>query len=92
MDSKLLRFLVIPQTPLIITPRELCVLKLLYHYVHFFISAATFTDFISCIHFQITHPSVSVGVRPREQRMENDDCFVQIPNEHALEGNGQGEH
>lgn len=32
----------------------------------------------------ITHPSESVGVRSSEQGMENDDCFIQIPNEHAL--------
>ncbi len=38
-----------------------------------------------CLHLKyITYPSISVGVRSREQGMENNDCFIQIPNEHAL--------
>lgn len=36
-------------------------------------------------HSLVTHPSISVGVRPREQGMENDDRFIQVPDEHPLE-------
>lgn len=43
----------------------------------------------------VTHPSISVGVRPREQGMENDDRFIQVPDEHSLESRsarGEGRH
>lgn len=33
----------------------------------------------------VTHPSVSVGIRTRKQGMENDDCFIQVPDEYSLE-------
>lgn len=32
-----------------------------------------------------THPPISVGIGPSEQGMENNDCLVQVPDEHPLE-------
>lgn len=32
-----------------------------------------------------THPSISVGVRTRKQGMENDDGFIQVPDENPLQ-------
>lgn len=32
-----------------------------------------------------THPPISVGIGPSEQGMENDDCLVQVPDEHPLQ-------
>lgn len=36
-----------------------------------------------------THPPVSVGVGPSEQGVENDDCLVQVPDEHPLQRKNQ---
>ena len=32
-----------------------------------------------------THPPISVGIGPSEQGMENNDCLVQVPDEHPLQ-------
>lgn len=37
----------------------------------------------------VTHPSISVGIRTRKQGMENDDCFIQVPDENSLESRGE---
>lgn len=39
----------------------------------------------------VTHPSISVGIRTRKQGMENDDRFVQVPDENSLEMEGERE-
>lgn len=39
----------------------------------------------------VTHPSISVGIRTRKQGMENDDCFIQVPDENSLEMEGERE-
>lgn len=54
---------------------------------------------VSQAEYQLLHPipqlhhvldvlGVSGRVRPRQQRMEDDDRLIQVPNEHALQGRG----
>jgi hypothetical protein len=36
-----------------------------------------------------TYPPVSVGVGPRKQGVENNDCLIQVPDEYSLQRKNQ---